>query len=83
MQYPTESIGKLSKQNPMHKSSNYLHWQFAVRFSLEPQEAVYISDSVTIHLLGINTESTVFQPNFTGFKLVSGPNIWFEQIKTT
>ena len=31
---------------------------------------VCISDSVKTHLLGINTKSTEFQPNFTGFKLV-------------
>ena len=42
-----------------------------------------ISGSVTIHLLGINTESTEFQPNSTGFKLVSGADIRLEQIKAT
>ena len=44
---------------------------------------VYISGSVTIHLLGINTESIEFQPNSTGFKLVSGADIRLEQIKAT
>ena len=34
-------------------------------------------------LLGIKIESTDFQPNSTGFKLVSGTDIKFEQIKTT
>ena len=50
---------------------------------LQPQSTVYIYGSVTIHLLGINTESTEFQPNSTGFRLVSGADIRFEQIKTT
>ena len=36
-----------------------------------------------IHLLFVNTESTEFHPNYTGFKLASGANIRFEQIKTT
>ena len=51
-------------------------------FSLQPQVTVYISGSVMIHLLGSNTKSTEFQPNFTGFKLDSGTNIRFEKIKT-
>ena len=62
--------------------SNYLHWHLSVYFFLQPQVIVFISDSVTIHSLSINTESTEFQPNFTGSKLVSGADIWFEQIKT-
>ena len=33
------------------------------------------TSKVTLHLLGINTESTEFQPNFTGFKLAAGANI--------
>ena len=44
---------------------------------------MYTSGSITIHLLDINTESTEFQPNSTGFKLVSGADIRFEQMKTT
>ena len=44
---------------------------------------MYNSGSVTIHLLGMNTECTEFQPNSTGFELVSGADMRFEQIKTT
>ena len=44
---------------------------------------MYNSGSVTIHLLGINTECTEFQPNSTGFELVSGADMRFEQIKMT
>ena len=36
-----------------------------------------------IHSLGINTESTEFQSNFTGFKLMSDVDIISEQIKIT
>ena len=38
---------------------------------------------VMMHLLGINTESTRFQLDSTGFKLVSGANNRFEQFKIT
>ena len=54
-----------------------------MHFFLQPQVTVYISGGVTIYLLHINTESTEFQPNSTGFKLVSSADIRFEQIKTT
>ena len=50
---------------------------------LQPQVTTYIFGSVTIHLLGINAESTEFQPNSVGFKLVSGGDIRFEQINMT
>ena len=70
-------------QNSVHEALNLLHWHLPVHFLLQPQVIVYISGSVTIHLLGINIESTEFQPNSAGFKLVSGANIRFEQIKTT
>ena len=55
---------------------------FRLIFFLQPQITVYISSSVTIHLLGVNTESAEFQTNSTEFKLVSGYDIRFEQIKT-
>ena len=55
----------------------------SVHFFFQPQVKVCISGSVTIHLLGSNTESTRFQPNYTEFKLVSGVDIRFEQIKST
>ena len=55
----------------------------SVHFFFQPQVTVCPSGSVTIHLLGSNTESTKFQPNSTGFKLVSGVDIRFEQIKST
>ena len=51
-------------------------------FFLQPQVILYISISVTIHLLGSNSESTEFQSNSKGFELVSGIDIRFEQIKT-
>ena len=69
-------------QNSVHGAANLLHWHLVVHFSLQPQVTVYISGSVMIHLLGSNTKSTEFQPNFTGFKLDSGTNIRFEKIKT-
>ena len=43
---------------------------------------MYISASVIIYFLGINIESTEFQPNSTGLKLESGADVIFEQIKT-
>ena len=50
-------------------------------FFLLPQVTMYISSSVTMHLLGSITESTEFQSNSTGFKLFSSTDIRFEQIK--
>ena len=52
-------------------------------FQCYPQVAVYISGNVTMHLLGINTEFTEFQPNSTEFKLESGVDVRVERIKTT
>ena len=68
-------------QNSAHEAPNVLLWHFAVRFLLQPEVTLCISGSVTIHLLGSNTESAELQPNPTGFKLVSGADIRFEQIK--
>ena len=48
---------------------------------MQSQVTVYISGSVTTHLLGVITESTEFQPNSTGFRLVSGADSRFKQIK--
>ena len=42
-----------------------------------------MSGSVTIHLLGINSEFTESRSNSTRFKLVSGAHIRFEQITTS
>ena len=69
-------------QNSAHEAPNLVHWHLAVHFFFQPQGTVYISGSVTIYFLGSNTESTEFWPNSTGFKLVSGIDIRFEQIKT-
>ena len=66
----------------MHEAPNLMHRHLAVTLFLQPQVTVYISGSAKIHLLGSNTESAEFQPNSTGFKLVSGTDIRFEQIKT-
>ena len=52
-------------QNSVHGAPNFLQ----------------VTGSVMIHLLGSNTKSTEFQPNFTGFKLDSGTNIGFEKLK--
>ena len=52
-------------------------------FFLQPQVTVYISGSAAIHLLDINIESTEFQPNSTGLKLMPDVDIRFKQIKTT
>ena len=46
----------------MHEAPSLLHGHLPVQFFLHPQVTVYISDSVTIYLLGINTESTEFSP---------------------
>ena len=73
----------LHLQNSEYHAPNLQHWHLSVHFFLQPQVILYISGSVTIHLLGINTESTEFQSSFTRFKLVSGANIRFKQFKTT
>ena len=52
-------------------------------FFLQPRVTVYISGSVTIHSLGINTEATEFQLNSAEFKWVYRIDIRLEQIKTT
>ena len=52
-------------------------------FFFQLQVTVYISGSVTVHLLGTNTEHNEFLPNSRGFKLYSGVDIRFEQIKST
>ena len=72
MQCPAEPIGKLRYNILLICTCKIL-----------PEVTVCISDSVMMHLLGSNTESNEFQPNYTGFELVSGANIRFEQIKTT
>ena len=54
-----------------------------MNFFLQPQVTLYISGSVKIHLLGINTESTEIQLNLSGLKLVLGADTRFEQIKVT
>ena len=70
--------------NSVHEAPNLQHWHLpASPFYMQPKVTVYIFGSVTIHLLGINTESTEFQSNFTRFKLVSGAGIRFEQFKMT
>ena len=52
-------------QNYAHEAIHLLRWHLPVHFILQPQVTVYISGSITIHLLSINTESTEFQPNST------------------
>ena len=72
----------MHSQNSVYVAPNMLH----LHFFLQLQVTSYVSGSAMIHLLdllGINNESTDFQPNSTGFKLVSGADIRFEQIKTT
>ena len=65
------------------KEKSLLQWHLPMHFFLKPQVTVYISGSVTIHSLKINTESAKLQSNSTKFKLASGIDIRFEQIKTT
>ena len=64
-------------------SAKFAALKFSSAFFLQPRVTVYIFGSVTIHLLGINTECTEFQSNSTGFKSVSGADIRFEQFKMT
>ena len=90
MQCPTESIGKLWYNILLGYTCNILCMKRQIGctdicqciFFLQPF-FLYISGSVAIHLLGMNTESSEFQPNSTGFKLVSCADIKFEQMKTT
>ena len=79
-----ENLGTpLHLQNFVDEAPNLLHWHAQVQFFLHPQVTVYISGSVTICLLGINTESTEFQPDSTRFKQQSGADIRSAQIKAT
>ena len=66
--------------NSAHEVPNLKHRHLALHFLLQPQVTVYVSGSVTIHLLGRNTESTEFQPNSTRVKLVSGENLFLMPI---
>ena len=54
--------------NSVHETPIMLPWHFSVHFFLQLKVIVCISGSATIHLLGINAESTEFQSNSTGFK---------------
>ena len=69
-------------QNYAHEATHLLHWHYPVHFILQPQVTVYISGSITIRLLSINTESTEFQPNTTDSSRLFDANIRFEQIET-
>lgn len=57
--------------------------------ALISSSAVHVSGSVTIYLLGINTEFTDFQQNFTVLKLVSDlkklkqHNVIYEYVNVT
>ena len=90
LQCLTESIGNLRYKILLQCTCKILHMKrqtFCTNilqciFFLQPQVTLYISSTVTIHLLGSDTESTEFQPNSTGFLLAFVPDIRFEQIKT-
>ena len=90
MQCPTESIDKLRYNILLQCTCKVLCMKYQTSCTdilqcifFQLQVTVYISGSVTVHLLGTNTEHTEFLPNPRGFKLCFGVDIRFEQIKST
>ena len=84
MQCPPESVGKL-RYNILLRCTSKNSVQEAKKIAALTTSSAFFFFffcSYTTHLLGINTKSTEFQPNSTGFKLVCGADIRFEQIKT-
>ena len=89
MQCPTESMVNFCTTFFSNALAKFCAWNAKLAtltscsafFFLLPQVTMYISSSVTMHLLGSITESTEFQSNSTGFKLFSSTDIRFEQIK--